>query len=176
MKSRRDIFPSVADFWIRWNLKSNSFISSSHGGFVPPSCYSLSRYINRAILDGYWKCPCLHAGCGKRLSGLDVEFPAVPGASDDFIIAVIYEFCSADRCRGSALRSLAQRSPAMRANVEQCIKAIAYSKHADGQLADLGDFGHSDLDLLRATDKGFLSHCRAISYAACAALERGMRL
>src|SRR5215213_382465 len=119
----------------------------------------LGCYINRPILNSYWKSPCLHAGGGKRLSGLDIEFPAVPGASDDFIIAVIDEFCSADGCRGSALRSLAQRSPAMRANVKQCIKAIAYSKHAYGQLADLGDFGPSGLDLLRATDKGFLSHC-----------------
>src|SRR5215216_3765822 len=32
----------------------------------------LSCYIDRAILNGYWKSPCLHAGCGKRLSGLDV--------------------------------------------------------------------------------------------------------
>src|SRR5215212_5248122 len=61
----------------------------------------LGCYINRPILNSYWKSPCLHAGGGKRLSGLDVEFPAVPGASDDFIIAVINEFCSADGRRGS---------------------------------------------------------------------------
>src|SRR5215207_4112669 len=160
MKSRRETFPSVAKFWIRRNLESNSYISSSHGGFVPPSCYSLSRYINRAILDGYWKSPCLHAGCGKRLPGLDVEFPSVPRTPDDFIFAVIDEFCPADGCRGSALCSLAQRSPAMRANVQQCVKTIPYSKYADRQLADLGDPGHSNFDFLSATDKGFLCHCQ----------------
>src|SRR5712671_716672 len=91
-------------------------------------------------------------GVAVGLAGADIEFPAVPGAADDFAWPGIFDLTGIGRLREPDQRPFAQRSTLMRAAVQQAEEFALDIEHRDRALIDGKEFARARRQLVDRSD------------------------
>jgi len=116
-----------------------------------------------AVLDGDWKGFRAHLRIDQRLTGFDIELPAMPTTTHEFTFASVNEFIPIGRERRPANRSFAQRPASVRAAIVHRKKLIINVEDSYTGSAKIENEPLAGLQIFSFTrDKGFFltrSHC-----------------
>ena len=91
-------------------------------------------------------------GVAVRLAGADVEFPAVPGAAEDFAEPGVFDLAGIGGLREPDQRPFAQGRALMRAAVQQAEELAVDVEHRDRALVDGEEFARARRQLVHRGD------------------------